>query len=351
MFGIERIFDIHKIQWPLFIRRWMKPLISPGSCSIGITPENVALSFYSKVNPNELVLAVADLNAMSVSVVLTELIKQYQLQNYQASIVLSSNEYHLFLLDNPPVPQSEFQAAIRWKIANLIPFSLEEAIIDAFPVPLQFTHNPKQMIMVVVTQRNFLQAQVDLLRRVGLQPFAINIQQLALRNITALFETDQRSSALIYLQKNTSEIIITSEKQIYFQRYLNFRLSELNKINERRFDQGDFSLLNEFILDIQRSFDYYEIQWRKAKPARFYLIFSEPNFLIKKITHYLSEHLSIFFDVLDLNPILFANKKIELSLQYQFLPVIGDALFLPGIKNHLDQLSDKQIEKRYVSTD
>jgi len=334
--------------WKVFLRKLKKlasiaykratPVVSSNLCSLEITAENVAIAFHPNGAKQLELIVVSRINESSLESTLHNLIQQNKLNDLAVSLVLSPNDYQLFLLDNPPVPKSEFQAAIRWKILELLPYSPTEAIIDAFPVPLQQSHNTRQMIMVVATQKNFLQAQVELISQAGLNVNSITIQELALRNVTALFEQDHKSSAIIYLQNNRSEIVITNNQQLYFQRYLALKLSELDLVLEESSIIKDHPQLNELALDIQRSFDYYQSQWRKAQPARIYLVITESKISTEIIFNYLSNMLAMEINILDLNKISMFNKNIPIDMQNKFLSVIGNALPVPdGVDDEEDQ--------------
>lgn len=332
MLGIIRSSLKHLMtRWSPFFRREM-PIISSGLCSIDISSQQIAFAINPNLGKNNLdsVFAIQLQKKIPLSEILTDAINQYDLKEWPCSLVLQPDEYQLLLLDNPPVSKSEFQAAIRWKIVNLLSFPIDDAIIDHFLMPLQKTHNPRQMILVAVSRKSFLQSRVRLLREAGLYPVAITIQELALRNISALYEKDQKGTAFIYLENYTSKIIITCGKCFYFQRDLGVPLLAIDEIN----GEGNNTQLNEMALQIQRSFDYYQAQWRKALPARIFLAVSDPTFSIEKISHYLERRLGISFTKLDLNEVITIKQNISLAQQHSRLAAIGNALAVPDMSEN-----------------
>ncbi|MDX1902417.1 MAG: hypothetical protein SFW66_10550 [Gammaproteobacteria bacterium] len=313
--------------WRSRIFRHGSQRMAGGLCALGIAHDEIILAINRRPNQFQLdeLIVVPREKETPLSDILSAVVEKYQLEEMPCTLMLQPHEYELFLLDNPPVKKSEFQSAIRWKILSLIHFPLDEAIIDHFQVPLQKTHNPQQMIMVAVTRKNLLQAYSKAIKQSRLDLTAITIQEMGLRNATVLFDDDLKSTALIYLQDQGSEILIVNNKLLYFHRDLKLRLKEFESLKDFT-ETSSHEVLDHLALDIQRSFDYYQAQWRKPLPARIYLIIANGVYPIEAMTRYLVKRLAIEVNAFDLRFAITIKQNIPSELINQYLAIIGAVL-------------------------
>jgi len=184
-----------------------------GLCAVSVTAAGVSLAVLRHPDQHKLDLLVSfPLHQPDeLASVLSDVVSDQGLKGMTTRWILAPDQYHLYLMDNLPVTADEFQSAIRWKLVELLPFPVEEAIIDSFQIPAQKTHDPHPMITVSVTRSDFLKTGAEAIAQSGLNLTSIGIQELSLRNIAALFEQDERSTALVYLEADRSEVLVTRE--------------------------------------------------------------------------------------------------------------------------------------------
>lgn len=309
-------------QWEQWVNRSRGLLSSPGLCSLSITDQNISIMYTPRsVGAIELQACktISYTKGVSFDTTLTDLVNELGLKNTRCSWVLDPKYYQLLLVDDLPVKPDEFQSAIRWKIKGLIPFAIEDAIIDKFPMPIQKAQNSQAMIMVVVSRASVLQKTTELIMNSGLKLNTIDIEELSLRNITAMFETDESSSALIYFKKNQGNLIITNQKQLYLSRKIDFDLDSLKA------DAVDINQqVEKLALVIQRSLDYYQSQWRVPAPSRILIASSKSG--VGQLIENLSSHLAATVKMLNLNEIIYNKANLSLEQQYNLLPLIGSLL-------------------------
>lgn len=143
--------------------------IHRGFCAVGITPQQIWVAASPTARGDELdCLVSCPCQKTDLDTVLEYVVQTYDLQGRHCSWILYPEQYHLFLMDSLPVPPAEFQAAIRWKLMELVPFPIEEALIDSFPVPAQKTHDPRDMMMVAVTRADQMKMGVNAILGAGL---------------------------------------------------------------------------------------------------------------------------------------------------------------------------------------
>jgi MSHA biogenesis protein MshI len=66
---------------------------------------------------------------------LSNLVKTMEIEGKQCSFVLNRKDYNLHLVEAPKVEASELRGAVRWKIKDLLDMKVEDAAIDVFRVP------------------------------------------------------------------------------------------------------------------------------------------------------------------------------------------------------------------------
>jgi MSHA biogenesis protein MshI len=256
------------------------------------------------------------------AVALTEFVKKNGLEGINCSWLLKSDKYQLITLDELPVKPEEFQAAIRWQIKKLLSFPVEDAYIDSFPLPQPLTPNPKKMITIVAAQASYIQPIAEQIAESGLNLTTIEIQELALRNVMAMFEVDDKSSAMVYLQEKNSDIIFARQHEFYYLRRLDWSFEKLasNYDSQEKINQ----YLQKLALEVQRSFDYFQSQWRLPVPNHVLMVSLNPKVL--DIAAYMSQRLRFPVENINLNKVLLSKIQLNSTAESQYLSVIGGAL-------------------------
>jgi MSHA biogenesis protein MshI len=253
---------------------------------------------------------------------LTEFVKKNGLEGVNCSWLLKSDKYQLITLDELPVKPEEFQAAVRWQIKKLLSFSVDDAFIDSFYIPPPVIPNPKKMITVVASQASYIQPIAEQIAESGLNLTTIDIQELALRNILAMFETDELSTALVFLQEKNSDIIFTRQHEFYYLRRLDWSFEKLANSYQNQDSVNQY--LQKLALEVQRSFDYFQSQWRLPAPTHILMVSLNPKLL--DIAAYMSQRLRFPIEDINLNKVLLSKIELTSNLESQYLSVIGGAL-------------------------
>jgi MSHA biogenesis protein MshI len=301
-----------------------EPLSSNGFCCVSLDSNGLSLAYLKKNRgiPELQLLEARPCDETSFLPVLSSLVTQHHLENIASCWVLDPSKYKLLTLDELPVTDEEFQAAIRWQIRKSLPFPIEDAFIDKVSIPPSQIANPKKMMLVVAAQASYIQPLAEQIIKSGLNLAAIDIQELAIRNITACFENDDAISALVYLQKNTSTLVITRKKLFYFSRNLDWDSELLASTTQNQESTNPY--LDKLALEIQRSFDYFQSQWRLPTPTRVLIAAVNPH--MSNVDAYLSQRLRFPIENLNLNTILASVPQLTPNIDFQYLPVIGGVL-------------------------
>ena len=249
-----------------------------------------------------------------IPTLLTRLADKYHLRAIPTYWLLSLDDYQLFLIDSLPVEPTEFNDALNWRVKSLITYPLDEAIIDYFKLPPKkgsLTNNP--MIGAVTAKMNTLKKISQSIKSSGFPITVIDIPEFALRNLSALYETNDKSMAFICFFKKEAILNITRQKKLYFTRRMT-----LPPLHERK--DSDYEQIS---LDILRYFDYYQSQWRYPSPNHIFIT-SETNNVIE-IAKILADHLLLTVQPFTLNPSMISG-DIDNFNESKILLALGSAL-------------------------
>ncbi len=170
-------------------------------------------------------------------------------------VVLSLGEYQLLPLDAPQVPPAELKMAVRWRIKDQIDFPIDDATVDVVRLEAAGTDDTVKLLAVVANNQ-VLKKYVDLAERAKLTLAAIDIPELAQRNISALLETPDRVLALLSFTPQGGLLTITRNGELCFYRRLEFNAKEMVGAAEHH----KAAMLERVALELQRSFDHIERQ-------------------------------------------------------------------------------------------
>ena len=249
---------------------------------------------------------------------LTEEIARTGLQGTPCNVVLAPRDYSLYLVEAPAVEPDEMRAAVRWKVKDLLDMPLEDVAIDVFPVPDDAFNGRSQMVYVVAAAKSRINAVIELCKSAHLELAAIDIPEMAMKNVSTHFSEERGSQAFIALKTNGSNMNITRNGDLYLARTVN------TQVPPDVMGTLDWAVLRDrLVLEIQRSLDYYESQMSQP-PVKELLIAPRPDgaMLVKS----LQEVLPVTVGMLEYAQRLDAAPDISEETRHACLFAIGGAL-------------------------
>lgn len=257
------------------------------------------------------------------------LVKQHGLADARCVELLEVNSYQLLLVEAPNVASAELKAAVRWRIKDLINFHIDDAVIDVFDIPAQNLSGQNKMMYVVVTRAALVQEHIALVKNAGLDLSVIDIPEMALRNITALFEEDKAGVVLVHLTPQGGHIILTRAGTLYLARKIELNFARLfSGLEAARPDEAlpdDVQrLLDNIVLEVQRSLDYYESHY--SQPPITHLLFAPLEQELPGAVSHVANSLGLKIKQIDLNEVLQCAAPLSQKLQAQCLLAVGAAL-------------------------
>lgn len=223
------------------------------------TPEGVSLVQVRQVTDGKPLVSLCVVSPESVVdvPVLEKLAKEHHLNSYNGSFLLNSGEYQMLVVEAPNVPAAELKTAARWRMKDMLDFSVDDATVDVLAIPADKNAPSRNRSLYAVAARNeVIKRRMADFDAAKLPVSVIDIPELAQRNIASLLEDKGRGMALLSFDENGGLLTFTFEGELYLSRHIDVPLSQLNQSGseqQRHFDR--------ITLELQRSMDHFERQF------------------------------------------------------------------------------------------
>jgi len=295
-----------------------------GLTGISFHEDGIALAHVQRDRANQAVLNVCEFVPLEsdggYDDLLERIIDQHDLNRVPCVSVMQPGAYTLLHVEAPDVQPEELRAAVRWRIKDQIDFHIDDAIIDVFDIESQRARGGSRMMYVVAARASEIQKQVDLLNDAGLTIEAIDIAELALRNLTAQMPQDIEGNVLVAFDRESGAISLTQQATLYM-----FRRIPVGSDRLRSSTGTDVTdLLDRVVLEIQRSLDYYESHFT-SPPIR-HITLAPMEQEIPGMVEYLEKELPLSVSVMDFNSFLDCPDIIPQAVQARCSSAVGAAL-------------------------
>ena len=254
---------------------------------------------------------------------LSRLRKKYRLDRLPCVALIAENEYELQVMDAPSVPDDELKSAVRWRLKDVLDYPADAATIDVFSVPADPNAPTRGRSVYAVAARNeFIAARMAAFSDARLFLRAIDIPEMAQRNVAAMYETPGRAVVMLSVMEARSLLTFTANAELYLTRSIDVGLSQL------RHAEGELrlQLFERVVLELQRSLDHFDRQFSYLPLNKLLVAPVSENIGLQS---YLAENLYVPVEEVQLEQGLDMSRVPELAsgtLQADQLMAIGAAL-------------------------
>lgn len=277
---------------------------------IGSKPVLDFLSFYPKEKQNSKNL-------------LERLARESPARERDCLLQLSTDEYQWFTLDALNVPAEELKSAMRWRLKDLLDYSVDMASFDVITVPGDVSNAGRNQSLIAVVSKNDTIAKLqNLFAEVKLPLNLIDVPEMAQRNISARIEIDGRGLAMLSFDQSGGLLTVSFGGELYLSRRLDISIQDLRQSGEER-----NSCFERVSLELQRSLDHFDRQHNYITTAK--MVLAPLGEVAEPLRAFLSANMYMPVEVLDLASVLSLEKIPELKAaerQQAFFYVIGAAL-------------------------
>ncbi len=254
------------------------------------------------------------------------------IKNHPVSTAVMGRSVTIRYFTLPMIPEDELQAAVQWEAKKLLSSPEEELVLDYLTLGEKAEGDlRKRELLLVAASRKVVSEHVEMVRTAGLQVGAVDVNPLVFLNLLRLNYEEflDQNIAFVDLGAANIEISIAKRGALRFTRNIPAGMDQITRAIEhgagisyeeaerlnrkygleltrsegfsakgREFQGSPEALLESirgildgFILEIQRSVDFYHVQFRGERIQK--MIFTGGGVLMPGLMGYLSG----YFDV------------------------------------------------------
>jgi MSHA biogenesis protein MshI len=239
-----------------------------------------------------------------------------------ANLLLEPGDYQIMPIEVPELPQAELAGVARWKVKDMLDYPAEEASVACVTVPgaESGSGRPRQAL-AVVTPRKTVAAWMERCHSSRFELHAIDIPELALRNLAALIPGVAACGLLHVGLVRTTLVMVWQGELCSFRR---FEVSARQLLDAGP-DERE-TLLERLALDLQRTSDAFERQFYAAALGPMHVVQEIEGLpLAEMLSRYVSQPVRAFklHDHLAVSP---TQPLVDVAANIDFVTAIGAAL-------------------------
>lgn len=238
-------------------------------------------------------------------------------------IALSADQYHAHTLAAPSVPDEEMAGALRWQMREALPYAPDEAAIAFMRLSKADPTGPGSTLLAFAAQRRAVNKLVEPLLAARIDVVAVDVPELAQRNVLARLPGSNAGQALLSLDRSSGLLTVMAQSELCFARRIQMpRAEDID-------DEDPEHVAARVATQIQRSVEVVE---RQSGLTPITAIWIGPHPYSALIARVVAEHTAIDCPQLDLAAeIRFASGQPELDTE-----LAGGALIAIGAAMRVD---------------
>ncbi|MBL4796869.1 MAG: hypothetical protein JKY50_05620 [Oleispira sp.] len=165
-------------------------------------------------------------------------LKEHATDGMPAVLVLGDKDYELLLTEAPDVPDDELNAAMEFRIADLLPLGVAETAIQTIRLPEDAYRGRMSMAHVIAASNDTIKGWVTWAEELKLKISLITVPELCLLNLLALFEVEQ-GIGLLELGPKQGCLRLYQGGALYLTRQVEVGLDALELVTESSNNEGE----------------------------------------------------------------------------------------------------------------
>ena len=230
---------------------------SPSSASwVGVAQDGavvVAVEVTHAADQRPVVNWVGKVDASNLTTGLQSLQRNKRLSQAHLVGLVPAAGCRLVSIAAPDVPRPEWADALRWSLRDQVDFGVDDAIIDVLEVPQATQLRQNHPTLTVVVPREQHAALTLAADDAGMSWSALEVEETALRNLSALVEEEGKAHALLVFGDNGGLLVITYQGELVMMRHIEVHGSAMTASSESR--EGALSRTS---LEVLRTIDSFE---------------------------------------------------------------------------------------------
>jgi len=254
---------------------------------------------------------------------LSRIRREHKLARVHCVTLMAEGDYQLRAMEAPGVPDAELKEAVRWRLKDVLDYPADAATVDVISVPADLNAPTRGKSVYAVAARNeLIAARMAAFSEAKLSLKAIDIPELAQRNMAAMFELPGSALAMLSMSAQRGLLTFTAGGELYLARAIDVDLSQL------RLAEGELriQLFDRLVLEVQRSLDHFDRQFSHLPVSKLVLAPLPDDIGLRA---YLSENMYVEVEEAQLQDCMDISRVPELaarSMQGDYFMTIGAAL-------------------------
>jgi len=213
---------------------------------------------------SETVPAVVPTGVAPLVACLGDMAKRHELKAFRCTTQLRGGEYQLLQIEAPSVPDAEMKEALHWKLKDLVDLPAEDASFDILPIPDGGAVNRPHQLYLAIAAKSIVVPVVQCFQDAGLDLAAIDLPELAQRNVAELFEDENRGLAFLAFTEQSALLTFTYRGELFAFRRIEIGSEQIAQASaERR-----LQLAERVVIEMQRSMDTVDRQFSTISLSR-----------------------------------------------------------------------------------
>jgi MSHA biogenesis protein MshI len=268
--------------------------------------------------------------------ILKRLRRELHLDRHRCTLLLRSGDYQIIQVEAPNVLPDEMKNAVRWRIKDMIDFAVDDATVDAVPIPgSEGAAGRPAQLFAVIARNNVIAAAVKPFNDADIPLEVIDIPEFAQRNVARCLEPEGRGIALLSVDDRGGLLTFTCGGELYQHRRIDVTLASLRGAGPAQSESAELQLESEgpyerLALELQRSLDHFDRQFPRVVLAKLVLATVSGADTLRD---YLVNRLDLPVELLNLSGAMDLSGIVELqepARQVQCLHAIGAAIRVEG---------------------
>lgn len=299
----------HKPGWMAVLLQEGRVTLAHGVCRRGARPAVLLLETFA-VEGDE-------------AATLQRLRASRRLGDFACTTLMPDGAYTLSLVDAPAVPPEERREALRWSLKELVDYPVDTACLGVLELPGEgLLPGRSAGVLVVSAAEQAVRTCAAPFEAAKIALAAIDVPELAQRNVAALLEDDNRGLVLLRIDEGAMMMTLTFRGEL-----ITVRRGEMNTHQLAGSDAEQAARVQErLVLELQRSLDNFDRQYSHIPISKVVLACYPP---VSGLAEVLGQSTYVPVHPMDLSTVLdFASVPAlkEPAFQARHLLAIGAAL-------------------------
>ncbi len=217
-----------KIRWPF------KKLTNQNWLGINLSQLNPSAVIYRAGN----IVAAKSFSQEQGIEALGNWIRQHARAGMPAVLVLDSSDYELLLTEAPNVPDDELNAAMEFRVADLLAQDISATAIQTIRLPADAYRGRMSMAHVIASPNEKIEAWVSWAKELKLDISLITVPELCMLNLLALFDVEQ-GVGLLGLSSDKGSLRLYQAGALYLTRQIEVGLDALELVSAESQEETD----------------------------------------------------------------------------------------------------------------